>query len=273
MEGGGKRGGHVFEYSPEEDTWSELPCCPVRWFALAGFEGRVLTVGGCDQQNARTAKLLSWSGSCLQWEELLPPMPTARDSLSAATTTTLIAAVGGRTGAVSYSDAVEVYSKAASQWFTADSLPLPRCGMSSVVIDTMLYLVGGFCKDFTRDCISVSLPLLLEKATLPPTHLMDSYYESLWKPLPLTPLRHCSAVCLNGSLAVMGGESDDGTSSPAVHLLRSRWERLAGGDLPAGRASCAAALLSPDEVIAVGGLVVPGILGVPTSDVFIGKIN
>lgn len=272
MEGGAKKYGSIFEYDVGEDAWSELPCCTVRWFALAVFEGRLLTVGGCDQKNTRTAKVFTWSGGCRQWEELLPPMPTARDCLSVATMATVLIAIGGRTGTVSYSDTVEVYSKAASRWFTADPLPLPRCGASPVVVGSTLYLVGGFCRDFTRDCISISLPLLTERATSPEAHLMDGY-ESLWRPLPLTPLRNCAAVCLDGSLVVVGGESDDGSSSPAVHLFRGRWERLSGGDLPVGRSSSATAQLSPDEVIAVGGFLVPGVLGLPTSDVYIGQIS
>ena len=42
----------VFQYNRRGDTWSTLPRCPVRWFGMAHFMGRIITVGGVNLQNS-----------------------------------------------------------------------------------------------------------------------------------------------------------------------------------------------------------------------------
>ena len=36
----------VFQYDWRRDTWSTLPDCPVKWFGMAQFLGKLITVGG-----------------------------------------------------------------------------------------------------------------------------------------------------------------------------------------------------------------------------------
>ena len=250
--GGGHTDGHddykVFLYNKTENNWSDLPPCTVRWFGLALFKNTLITVGG--QRQSPTTKVMALSADSKRWEKLIPPMLTARHSLSVITTSTAIIAAGGTSSGVLIGNCiatVEIYSDNTSQWYTAEPLPAPREDMSSVVIGDFCYLMGD------NDCYRASLSSLIQKATSP-TPPSATSSESLWETLPPTPLKDCSAVCLNGSLMTVGGVSRGGGVASAVYeFFNSRWVRLTDADLPAARSSCGITQLSSHEVIVVGG--------------------
>ena len=272
--GGGDTSSHhddlrVFLYNKTGDKWSDLPRCTVRQFCLAQYKNRLITVGGADQHSSPTGKVLTLSADCQRWEELIPPMTTARRSLSVITTATAIIAAGGTSSCGWFGDPiaiVEVYSDNGHQWYTAEPLPAPHANMSSVVIDDFCYLMTD------SDCYRASLSSLIQRATSskPPSAISR---ESLWKSLPPTPLNNCSAVCLNGSLMAVGGESRDDASLTVHVFLSDKWVRLTNADLPAAQARlrCGAAQLSSDKVIIVGGLYRKPI-GRRLKDVYIGTL-
>ena len=90
----------VYQYDWRRDTWSTLPDCPVKWFGMAQFLGKLITVGGIDRHNSITGKVYQFNAQ--QWEEFSVPMPTARYFLTVATRTssshktpTIVACGGG----------------------------------------------------------------------------------------------------------------------------------------------------------------------------------
>ena len=51
----------VFQYDWRRDTWSTLPDCPVKWFGMAQFLGKLITVGGRQAVVCRTgSRLCHW---------------------------------------------------------------------------------------------------------------------------------------------------------------------------------------------------------------------
>lgn len=260
----------AFEYSVTNDSWSSLPACSVSCFAMAVFQERLITLGGLGHTNAPTAKVFSLSQNPPRWENTIPPMPTACSNLVAATTASAIIAAGGRTDGGWLHDGVAVYSSDTFQWYTAAPLPSPRASMSSTVIDSMLYLMAGRSEgdSISKDCICVSLPLLIQKATLLQPAANST---SLWRALPLTPLRDSSAACLMGLLVAMGGQNDDGACSTDVHVfIDDKWVQLSHASLPAARSCCAILQLAQDEVIVVGGYTS---FYTCTHDTYIGKLT
>ena len=245
--------------------------------------------GGADtivDCNRFTRKVFTLSADGQQWEESIPPMRTARSMLSVATTATAIVAAGGK--GYSYSHVleckhvpvctmcgiakrecsnlceVEVYSSDASRWLATDSLRWPLCGMSSAVVDTTLYLMGGVGEGgCTKCCISASLPSLVRKAvSRAPRWAVSS--ESLWKTHSPTPCCGSAAVCLSGTLVAVGGtkakihyqqrrHADDYFDSIYGLFDNLGWVKLPHGHLPDKRWCCATAQLSPNEVIVIGG--------------------
>lgn len=230
----------VFRYRRWDNEWDSLPLCPVRYFAAAQFEGNLIAVGGMLFGGiVITGKVHTFTETGKRWESLLPPMPTARCDLSVVTTSAVIIAAGGNIADVE-SATVEVYSSYSSQWHTADPLPSPCSLMSSVIIDNTCYLLGGVRANTpVKYCFSA---LILDENTHP------------GRQLPHIPLSRSTALPLRGTLLTVGGRVKDSRESAAVYaFLNDEWTPLPDGNLPAPRSYCAAASLSPDQVIVVGG--------------------
>ena len=249
----------VLQYDPLQDEWSRLPPCQVTYFAMAQFEGNLITVGGLiPHGGGNTGKVYRFIEESQKWEEFLKPMPTARYYLSVATIQSAIVVSGGNTADYVYCSTVEVYSNKTSQWHTADPLPVPCGGMTSVTIADIWYQLGGNGGDHEGKSLTTVMytPLtdLIQKATSP-THQSASPM-SVWKTLPDTPLMASAAASLSGTLLAVGGFYGLDSVSPAVYVFlpdTNSWVRATTGDLPEQHYSCAAVQLSSNRVLVVGG--------------------
>ena len=264
----------VFQYDPSKDNWSRLPLLKVIFFAIAQFEGNLITVGGWVPYKGVSGKVYRLEEQSQKWEKFFKPMPTARYCASVATTQSAIVASGGSTGfmdgkAVTCAS-VEVYSSETSQWHAADPLPVPCGGMTSVTIADIWYQLGGGGTD-DNDLTTVlyaSLTTLIQKATSP-THQPASDV-SVWKTLPDTPMKASAAVSLSGNLLAIGGEKNEIGVSPAVYIFSpftNSWV-MATGDLPEPRCVCAAVQLPSNQVLVIGGT---DDQDKPTKTVFLGS--
>ena len=267
----------VFQYDPSRDGWSHLPPHKVGWFAMAQFKGHLITLGGIPLGAGVTDKMYRFREQFKKWEEFLKPMPTARYWPTVATTQSGIVASGGAIGfrgdKAVYCATVEVYSSETSQWHTADPLPVPCGGMTSVTIADTWYLLGGGGSDGNPipSVLYVSLTTLIQKATLP-THQSASP-TSVWKTLPDTPLKASAAGSLSGNLLAVGGCKDNTPASPAVYIflpLSNSWVRVTNGDPPEPHHICTAIQLSSNKVLVVGG---KDDQHKPTKTVFLGSIT
>ena len=98
----------VYSYMLSEDKWTKLKQCEYQFFSMAVIDNRLTTIGGWDAcvpsnshyhpLNTTTSTILSLSRSSseMNWEKLLPPMPTARMWPAAVTTPTHLIVAGGR---------------------------------------------------------------------------------------------------------------------------------------------------------------------------------
>ena len=250
----------VFQYDSFSNEWSRLPPLKVIFFAMAQFEGDLITVGGWIPYNGVTGKVYRLEEESQKWEEFLKPMPTVRYCASVATTQSAIIASGGATDimddkAVSCAT-VEVYSSETSQWHTADPLPIPCFDISPVIIADTWYQLGGTGSDDEHITTVLCAPLttLIQKATSS-THESGSPM-SIWKTLPDTPLKRSAAASLSGNLLAVGGKDDENPASSALYIflsLTNSWVRATTGGLPKPRRSCTAVQLSSNQVMLVGG--------------------
>ena len=272
----------IFQYNLARDEWSRLPPCQVMRFAMAQFTGNLITVGGMAVsitgmlrgatvgllqgnlvKGLVTGKVYRFNKQSKKWEEFLKPMPTARYYLSVATTQSAIVASGGAAGSTDFRGGkpvtcatVEVYSSETSQWHTADPLPVPCRGMTSVTLADTWYLLGGVGTDGNGLTTVLHAPLtaLIQKATSPTDQSASRI--SVWKNLPDTPLVRSAAASLSGNLLAVGGRDDSTPSSPALYVflpLTNSWVRVTTGDLPEPRCLCAAVQLPSNRVLVVGG--------------------
>jgi len=269
----------VFQYTTTRDEWSHLPPLPVNHFAMAQFIGNLITVGGMTPDSGATGKMYRFKEESQEWEEFLKPMPTARLSLTVATTQSTIIAIGGiigvRDGKEVRCATVEVYNSQTSHWYTADPLP-SSCGeMTFVTIADTCYLLGGGDADTnpTATVLYASLTSLIQKATSP-THQSASC-TSVWKTLPDTPLKVSAAASLSGSLLAVGGwKGNTSTAALVVRVFATRigitppvsstlyiflpftnsWVKIVNGDLPQPRFGCTAVQLSSKTILVIGGI-------------------
>ena len=248
----------VLMYDLIKDEWSRLPNHCVGRFALCQFKGNLITVGGGRVGRRVTNKVYRYNEESQKWEEFLTPMPTARLCLSAMTTAAALIACGGRiiTGnkeAVPVAT-VEVYSSPTLQWYTADPLPQPCWGMTSVTIGSNVFLLGGAAdKQPITSPFHTDIATLIERAVSPIQHPTTT---SVWKTLPDTPLKLSTTVTLSASLLAVGGTDDNDTAQLAVHVFTTftnKWVRIQSGDLPAARYVATAVQLPNNRVMVVGG--------------------
>ena len=84
-------GRKVHQYHWRTDTWNILPSvpCQIVWY-MAQFLSELVIVGGRGSFLA-SGKVYHYSEQSQKWKEFLPPMPTARYSLTVVTRATKLA--------------------------------------------------------------------------------------------------------------------------------------------------------------------------------------
>ena len=246
----------VLMYDMVKDEWGRLTNHCVGLFAMGGFQGNLITVGG----SPRTNKVYRYNEETQEWEEFLTQMPTARLNQTILTTATAIIACGGEINTANDKPVptaiVEVYSSETSQWYTADPLPHPCWLMTSVTIGRNVFLLGGIGVDnqSITSPFHADVAMLIERAVSPIQHPTTT---SVWKILPDTPLRKSAAATLCGSLLAVGGRGGNRTIQPAVGVFTpftDKWVRIQSGDLPAARYLATAVQLPNNRVMVVGGM-------------------
>ena len=264
--GGGLAGGNdeyqVFCYSPSEDTWNTLPACDVRYFGLSQVRGKLVTVSGIKKSDRRvTNEVYEFDEVTRSWKQSIPPMPTARFTPAVLSHHSTLTVAGGNTEPGVRTAVVEVFREETSQWHTTEPLPFRWWNPSSLLINNRWYLLGGGAEGefYSNRAVCVHIDQLLQKA-LPcdqASTVRDSTNNSVWEVLPNTP--HCAptAAPFGGSLLAVGGTTTNKyppSPQAAVHVYSpctNAWIHIS--DLPSPRMWTATAMLSPTELLVIGG--------------------
>ena len=290
--GGGHTGSieksrQVFQYNPKQDTWSQLPVCPTRYFGLAQLDGKLVTVGGEDhnQTDIPINDVFIFQESETWENSIIPPLPTACFYPTAFNYKSTLVVSGGITHwptdnkLKTRTNVVEVFQTKMYQWYRAEPLPVAHSSMSCAIVNDTCYLIGGTTGAASRRAYCTSVSNLISRA-LPPNHPETSSTPQAspspptWQVLPECPLSYFTAAELGGCLLAIGGVNDSNSPSSAVHMYSpstNSWVRISSGDLPVPRNSAAAKQLEGGEVIFVGGDI--NLTSSPTKTVFIVSIE
>ena len=251
----------VFYYSPSEDTWNKQPACDVRWFGLGQVREKLVTVGGIRKSDGKVVnEVYEFDEVTHSWKQSIPPMPTARLTPAVLSHHSTLTVTGGRTGPFSTS-VVEVFRAETSQWHTTEPLPFCWVAPSSLHISNRWYLLGGAAEreNYSNRVVCAHVDLLLQKA-LPRDQAStdrDRTNNSAWKVLPNTPYYTPAAATFGASLLAVGGTTTNKRSlnpEAAVHIYSpctNVWIHIS--DLPVPRTWAAIAMLSPTELLVIGG--------------------
>ena len=260
-----KCGGEVFKYSITEDSWSTLPETPVVYFSIVYLRQKIILVGGQLRSNNQvTGDIHEFDEASQQWvrSTSIPPMPTARQGISAVswTSPTALIVCGASDESGQPMNVVEVYHSRTSQWHAVSPLPFPRNWMSPTVIHNVLYLVGGYETEYaissTKTVLSASIPQLLESCLQPP-RTPPVQWQRL--SIPDTPNHWSTAASLGGCLLVLGGNARPnisvGSKVSSVNAYcpsSSSWVLV--GELPQPLARYITATLPTGELLVTGGV-------------------
>ena len=181
-------------------------------------------------------------------------MPTARYYSCVLSLQSMLIVVGGN----GYSDAVEIFRADTSQWYRTDPLPTACYDISTTVIGSTCYALGGYNGSYLNQALYASVDDLLRNAVPAnqTTHSGSSDTQSVWKTLAETPTYRPAAAVLAGNLLAIGGDesSNGGVDMNEVYMYSSStnsWVYIS--DLPAPRSDTAAAVLSSTEILVMGG--------------------
>ena len=247
----------VYCYDPLQDEWTTLPPLPVRWFGLGQVNGELVAVGGWRKSDAMD-NVYTYDDKSQKWKQTIPPMPTAKWSISVLSLQSALLVAGGITQSL-YTAAVEIFKPDTSQWYRTDPLPTSCCSMSLSVTNNTCYAIGGYDGSPLNQALYVSVDDLLDNAVpanqTTPSGSNDT--QSAWKTLPNAPIRlPVATVLATGSLFALGGrktlerradKKEIYVYSPSVNS----WIHFS--DLPTLRATIALAALSPTEILVIGG--------------------
>ena len=249
----------LFCYSPSEDTWTTLPPCPVRWFGLGQVRGKLVTVGGLKKSD-KTNEVYEFDEVTQTWKPSIPPMPTARHSPAVLSHHSALIVAGGNTGHThnSRTTAVEVFREETSQWHTTEPLPFRWCAASSLLINNRWYLLGGGAEEerYSNRALCAHVDLLLQRA-LDGNRASTDSNGTVWEVLPNTPLYAPAAATFGTSLLAVGGTTTSRCFNPQVTVdvyfpCTNTWIHISA--LPAPLVLAATAMLSPTELLVIGGL-------------------
>ncbi len=227
----------------EQDQWTKLPEYTVELFAMTSLANRLVLVGGWDRRKGPTHQISLFES--MEWTHPYPPMNIARYSSTAVSFNNYIIVAGGADG-IQFISSVDVLDVASRRWYIAQSLPIPRSELKSILIGNILYLMGGHGPIKAVD--HVDLNELIAKAL--------SYLNAptLWQTLQKVPLAFSAPLSIGRSLLAVGGREDTHNPSSSIHLYQpdtSRWVKV--GDLPTSQYCCTCSVLPSGEAIVTGG--------------------
>ena len=226
----------VYQYQPDEDVWQVHSHCPHRYPGLAIIKD-LLTVLGGQGRSGKTNKLLSWRDG--RWEEVFPPMNTARWEPAVITHDRYVIAVGGD-GETS----VELFTVSTNTWSTVTSLPQPLLYITATLSCNILYAMDRHGRTFSISMLHWTKNTSREPSRPHPT----------WQPLPHgAPFLGSTLTTVCGEVMAVGGLRG-GTATGDVYQLRQReWVRIGCMDTARAYPIVAVLRVPGHSMLVVGG--------------------
>ena len=179
-------------YDPIKNSWSSPINTPYCFFAMTTLNNKLLIAGGRDKSNKVTNKILTMDdGQLKNYTE----MTTARSYATAAGHQGMLIITGGKDDKDKTLSSTELFNSTDGQWYTCSHLPQPHYMLHSVIVDNILYLLGGLNKDYKNSPAVFTAPL---------NNL--SRHQLKWNTHQDTPWCYSAPVSVNGTqLLIVGG--------------------------------------------------------------------
>ena len=242
-------------YDPVKNSWSSSINTPYCRFAMTKLNNKLLIAGGRDKSDKVTNQTLIMDDGHLK---NYTKMAVARTTATAAGHQGMLIITGGEDDEYKKLSSTELFDSTNGQWYTCSDLPQPYCYLRSVIVDNILYLLGGSDEDDNVSPAVFTAPL----GTL-------SRHKLKWKTHQDTPWCISAPVSVNGTQLLIVGGKKGSTRTSDIHKLSKVshiWEAI--GHIPLPRYSSAAVSTADNRVIVIGGW---NDKGVYTNTVWIGS--
>ena len=230
-------------YDSVNKSWKSPINTPYCDFAMTTLNKKLLIAGGMDISPKRTNQILTMDAGRLKNYTM---MSTGRSQATATGHQGMLIITGGLGVNGNKLSSTELFDSNNGQWYICSDLPQPHSRQQSVIVDNILYLLGGFSKDgnYSPAVFTAQLDTL-------------SRHKLNWKTYQDTPCHQSAPVSVHGThLLIVGGYKMIGgkdTITSDVYKLNKvshSWEAI--GFIPSARES-AAAVSTADKVIVIGG--------------------
>ena len=231
----------VYAYQPDEDEWQKHSHCPYNWTGLAIIKDLLTVVGGKEEEEEeegrKTNKLLSWRDR--RWEEVFPPMNTARWDHAVLSEDDYVIAVGGDS-----ETSVELFTVSTNTWSTVTSLPRPLRYITATLSCNILYAMDYHGRTFS---ISMSHWTKNTSRELPRPH-------PTWQPLPHdAPVEASTLTTVCGEVMAVGGGRGDTITGDVYQLCQREWVRIGCMDTARAYPIVAVLRVPGHSMLVVGG--------------------
>ena len=242
-------------YDPVNNSWSSsiniTYCC----FTMTTLNNKLVTAGGRDRSGKKTNQVLIMDvGQLKNYTKMI----TARSYATAAGHQGMLIITGGKDEKDKRLSTTELFDSNNGQWHKCGDLPQPYSELKSVIVDNILYLLGGYDKDGYYSPAVFTAPL----DTL-------STHQLKWNTHQDTPWCYPASISVNGTHLLIVGGYKDYTNTSDIHKLNKTshsWEAI--GHIPSARRRSAAVSTADNRLIVIGG---ENDNGVITNTVWIGS--
>ena len=246
--GGGLQTGYTDSYTincydPASNSWSSAINTPHSCFAMTTLNNKLLIAGGIDKHYKVTTQILMMETSHLK---NYTKMITARSSAVVAGHQRMLIITGGEDGNYIPLSSTELFDSKNKRSYTCGDLPQPHRCLQSVIVDNVLYLLGGINKDGNSPTVfTASLDTLS-------SHCLK------WNTHQDTPWCRSAPVNVNNTQLLIVGGCKNGINSftytSAIYKFSKdnhSWENI--GNIPSARGISAVVSIAANRIIVIGG--------------------
>ena len=242
--GGGSEAGLMGSYTINcydsvKNSWSTAINTPYCFFGMTKLNNNLLIAGGQDKSFKVTNQILTMNDGQL---EKYTNMTIARSHATAAGHQGTLIITGGYDNSKILSS-TELFDSTNGQWYTCSDLPQLHYWLRSVIVDNILYLLGGVSSNGRTSTAVFTAPL---------DNL--SRHQLKWNTHQDTPWCRSVPVSINGTQLLIAGGRKGSIYTSNIHKFNKvshNWEVI--GHIPSARSSTAVVNTADNRVIVIGG--------------------
>ena len=239
-ESGGKDSHTINCYLPDNNSWRLPINISYCFFTLTTLNSRLLIVGGEKGSKKIDQVLILDDGRLKDYTKMI----TARSLATAVGHQGMLIITGGKDDKGKRLSSTELFNSKNSRWYKCSDIPQPHSSLRPVIVDNVLYLLGGNNKDGKLSPVVFTSTL----DTL-------SSRKLKWNTHQDTPVSLSAPISLSGRHLLIVGGYKGYTRTSNVYKLNTvshSWEAI--GNIPSARDSSAAVITDDNRVIIIGGL-------------------